>query len=69
MTNNSDKQKLVYSGYVIAFDGAGSLNFGNDLVKNVLSFVAGSSSLSHACNCKTSILVFWYFWYFGEGPT
>ena len=61
MTNNSDKQKLVYSGYVIAFDWAGSLNFGNDLVKNVLIFVAGNSSLSHACNCKNSILVFWYF--------
>ena len=35
-SKNSDKEKWVYSGYGITFDGAGSFNFGNDYARNVV---------------------------------
>ena len=57
MTNivkNNDKEKWVYSGFGITFDGACSWNFGNDFAKNVVIFVADNSSSSHANSCKNN---------------
>ena len=53
----SDKEKWVYSGYGIAFDGAGSWNFGNDFSKNDIIFSVDNSSSSHADNHKNNFLV------------
>ena len=63
IVKHSDKEKLVYSGYEIAFDGAGSWNFGNGFAKNVVIFGIDNSSSSHAETRKSNILVL------GEGPT
>ena len=49
---NSDKEKYVCSGYGIAFDRKGSWSFGNDYAKNVVIFVADSSSSSHTNDQK-----------------
>ena len=49
---NSDKSKLVYSGYEIAFDGKGEWNFGNYSAGNDLMFGVDKSSSSHAHNHK-----------------
>ena len=43
----SEKEKWVYSGYVIAFDVAGSRDFGNDGARNVILFNIDNSSSSH----------------------
>ena len=53
VVENTDKEKWMYSGYGKAFDGASSLNFGNDFAKNVIIF--GSSSL--ADNHKNNFLM------------
>ena len=46
----------MYSGYGIAFDGASSLNFGNDFAKNVVIFGFNNSSSSHADNPKKELV-------------
>ena len=43
----SNKEKWVCSAYGIALDGAGSLNFGNKYVGNVVIFDVDNSSSSH----------------------
>ena len=63
IVKKSDKKKRVHSGYGIAFDGAGSWNFGNDFVRNVLIFVVDHVSSSHVDDWKNNFLVL------GEGPT
>ena len=60
---NSDKEKYVYSGYGIAFDGKGEWSFNNDIVRNVVNFGLDNSSSSHADNLKNNFLVL------GEGDT
>ena len=67
MVKNSNKSKYVYSGYGIAFDGAGLWSFGDDFARNVVivgvdKFWCWNSS-SHTDNCENNILVL------GEGPT
>ena len=57
IVNNSGKEKWVYSGYAIAFDGKGASIFGTDYAKNVLTFGVDNSSSSHADNCKNNFLV------------
>ena len=47
----------MYSGYGIAFDSAGSWNFGNDFARNFLIFGVDNSSSSHADNCKNNFLM------------
>ena len=59
----SDEGKWAYSSYGIAFDGAGSLNFVNDLAKNVAIFGVDSSSSYHTDNLKNNFRLL------GEGPT
>ena len=38
IVKNNDKEKDVYSGYGIAFDGRYEWSFGNDTTKNVVIF-------------------------------
>ena len=60
IVNNSNKEKWMYSGYGIAFDGKGEWSFGNDYF--VILGVDISSS-SHADILNNSSLVL------GEGDT
>ena len=60
---NCDKEKCVYPGYGIAFDGKGLWNIGNDSARNILIFGVGNSSSSQADNCKNDFLVL------GKKPT
>ena len=63
IVKNSDKEKWVYSGYRIGFDGAGSCTFGNEFARKVAVFGVGYSSSSHLDNRKNNFLVL------SEGPT
>ena len=38
IVKNNDKEKYVYIGYGIAFDGRCEWSFGNDTTKNVVIF-------------------------------
>ena len=49
------KKNGVYGGCGIASDGAGSWNFGNEFIGNVISFGAGNSSSSDADNHKNKL--------------
>ena len=51
------REKLVYSGYGIAFGGAGEWSFQNDFARNVLIFCVVNSSSSHTAYCKNDFLV------------
>ena len=46
IVKNIDKEKYVYSGYVITFDSAGLCNFDNDFTRNVIIFGDDNSSLA-----------------------
>ena len=63
IVKNSDKEKCVYSGYGITFDSAGSWNFGNNFVRNVIIFDVDNSLSSHFDNRKNKFLIL------GEDPT
>ena len=63
IVKNIDKEKYVYSGYVITFDSAGSCSFDNDFAKSVIICGVDNSSSSHFDNCKNKFLIL------GEGPT
>ena len=63
LVKNSDKEKYVYSGYGITFNGNGSWNFGNDLPRDGVVFDVNNSSSSHTDNWKNNFLVL------GEGST
>ena len=60
---NSDKEKYLYTGYGIMFDGVGSWSFGNGFARNVIIFGVDNNSASHAENRKNNFLVL------GESPT
>ena len=60
---NSDKEKWVYSGYRIAFDGKSSWNFCNEFARKVIIFGVDNSSSSHTDNPKNNFLIL------GEGKT
>ena len=53
----------MYSGYVIAFDGAGPWNFGDEFAGNVIIFGVHNSLSSHTDNRRDNFLLL------GEGPT
>ena len=57
IVKNSDKEKYVYSGYVIKVDSAGSWSFDNDFARNIIIFGVDNSSSSHSDNRKTIFLV------------
>ena len=63
IVKNSDKEKYVYSGYGIAFDGKCVRSFGNDSAKIVIIFGVDNSSSCHVHNLKNGFLIL------GKGPT
>ena len=63
LVKNSDKEKYVYSGYQIAFDGKGSWSFDNDFARNVVILSVDNSWLFHTDNQKKDFLNL------GEGDT
>ena len=44
IVKNSDKEKWLYSGYGIAFDGKGEWSFGNDFARAVVIFGVDTTS-------------------------
>ena len=52
IVKSSNKGKYISSGYGIAFDGADSWSFGNDLARIVTISCIDNSSSSHADNHK-----------------
>ena len=44
---DSDKEKCVYSGYLITFGSGGSWSFDNDFARNGIVFGVDNSSSSH----------------------
>ena len=44
---NSDKEKYMYGGYGIAFEGKDKWSFGNDYARNGVIFGVDNSSSSH----------------------
>ena len=56
VVKNNDKEKSVYNGYRIVFDGKGEWSFGNTSSKNVIIFGVDHSSLSHTDNLKNDFL-------------
>ena len=51
-SKTNSKEKWVYNGYEIAFDGKGSWSFSNDYARNVVIFGVDTSSSSHINNRK-----------------
>ena len=62
IVRNSDKEKCVYSGYGITFDGRGEWSFNKYTTRNVI-FGFDNSSSPHTDNLKNDFLIL------GEGPT
>ena len=50
LVRNASESKFIYNGQGIAFDGEVSWTFGNDIARNVVIFVVGNTSSSHADN-------------------
>ena len=63
IVKNDDKEKYVYSGYRIAFDGKGEQSFNNYTGRNVIIFGVDDSSSAHTDNRKNDFLIL------GEGTT
>ena len=63
IVKNSDKEKYVYSGYIIASEGKGSWGVDNDFARNVVIFGVDDSSSFHTDNQKNDFLIL------GEGDT
>ena len=57
IVKNGNKEKYVYSGYGMAFDGKGEWSFGNDYARNVIIFGVDNSLSSHADNLKNNLLI------------
>ena len=47
----------MYSGYGIAFDGAGEWSFNYDSARNIIIFGVDNNSSSHAGNQKNDFLI------------
>ena len=57
IVKNSDREKYLYSGYGIAFDGKGSWSFSYEFARNVIIFGVDNSFLSHADSLKYDFLI------------
>ena len=57
IVKKSNKEKWVYNGYGIAFDGKSSWSFGDDYARNVVIFDVDASSSSHADNRKNKFSI------------
>ena len=68
IVKTSDREKYVYSGYGIAFDGKGSWSFSDDFGRNVIISGVDNSSSSHTANLTTDFLIsgerdiIWDYW-------
>ena len=60
---NSDKEKYVYSGYVIAVDRRDEWSFGSNYARNIIISGVDNSSSSHTDNLTNIFLIL------GEGYT
>ena len=63
VVKDNGKEKYVYRGYRIAFDGKRSWSFNDDFTRNVIIFGVDNSSSSHSDNLKNDFLIL------GEGDT
>ena len=54
---SSDKERYVYSGYGIAFDGKDSWNFNDHFTRNVIIFGVDNSSSHLTDNLKNDSLI------------
>ena len=63
IVKNSDKEKYVYSGFGIVFDGKIEWSFDNGTGRNVIIFGVHNSSSFHSDNRKN------YFLILGDGTT
>ena len=63
IVKNSDKEIYLCSGYKTTFDEKSECSFNNCTARNVVIFVVGYSSSSHADNLNNNFLVL------GEGDT
>ena len=63
IVKNSDKEKYVYSGYVIAVDRRDEWSFGSNYAKNIIISGVDNSSSSHTDNLTNIFLIL------GEGYT
>ena len=57
IVKNGDKEKYVYNGYRIAFDGKCEWSFASDYARNVIIFGVDNSSSSHVDNLNNSFLI------------
>ena len=63
IVKNSDKEKYVYSGYVIAVDRRDEWSFGSNYATNIIISGVDNSSSSHTDNLTNIFLIL------GEGYT
>ena len=63
LARNAIKNKFIYNGRGIVFDGKGLWSFGNGFARNDVIFVVDNSSSSYTDNRKNNFLVL------GERPT
>ena len=63
IVKNSDKEKYVYSGYVIAIDRRDEWSFGSNYARNIMISGVDNSSSSHTDNLTNIFLIL------GEGYT
>ena len=63
IVKNSDKEKYVYSGYVIAVDRGDEWSFGSNYARNIIISGVDNSSSSHTDNLTNIFLIL------GEGYT
>ena len=54
MVKDNDKEKYMYSGYEMAFDGKGSLSFNDAFARNVTILGVDNSSSSHTENVTSA---------------
>ena len=57
VVENNYKEKYVYSGYRIAFDGKGSRSFNDDSARNDIIFWIDNSSSFHTDNLKNDFSI------------
>ena len=57
MVKNNDKEKYMYDGYEIAFDGKVSCSFNGHFTRNIIIFGVDNSSSSHTDNLKNYFLI------------
>ena len=63
LVRNANKNKFIYNGRRIVFDGEVSVSFGNNFAGNIIIFGVDNSSSPRTDNWKKNFLVL------GEGPT